>query len=134
MDEVVPGTQCGSSKVEQIMRNIAIVIGKCGHNKQIFGIRFQRDAQNLWLATWAFAIKELIAQREGYAATKLDGRFIFDERFPGCPYCKAKSFFCCECGKLACCDVKLAVVDCPWCGIHGRITGDATSLTGGGDV
>ena len=115
------------------MRNIVIVTGRCSPSKQTFGIRFERRSANEWGATWAFSIKESVAKKEGYETTKMDGQFIFEDSFPGCPYCSARSFFLCGCGKLACWTGESRRVTCPWCGQPGELSGQITALDGGTD-
>jgi hypothetical protein len=114
-------------------RNIVIVMGRCSQSKQGFGIRFERRGGDEWAGTWAFAIKDAAAKREGYEKTQMNGRFSLDDAFPGCPHCSAHGFFCCGCGKLACWNGESRVVTCPWCGRSGELSGEITSLDGGGD-
>lgn len=115
------------------MRNVVIVIGRCRHSKERFGIRMEREDANHWVATWAFAVKEAAAKREGYEATHAEGSFGFDQSYPGCPHCSARSIVRCCCGKVACLNGESSVVTCPWCGGSGELGGHVTSLQGGGD-
>ncbi len=115
------------------MRNVVIVMGRCGVTKQGFGIRFERHGTNQWGATWAFAIKDAVAKREGYEQTQIEGQFAFDDSFPGCPHCSTHSFFVCGCGKLSCMKAEGRRVTCPWCKRTGEVSGQVTSLYGGGD-
>lgn len=114
-------------------RDIVIVTGRCARAKQGFGIRFEGKGRSQWAATWAFPIKEAAARREGYDKTRIDGEFVTDPGFPGCPHCKANAFFLCGCGKLACWDGETRTVTCPWCNQRGELSGTITSLTAGGD-
>lgn len=114
-------------------RNIVIVMGRCSGSKQGYGIRFERKGLNQWAATWAFAIKEAAAKREGYEKTRMDGQFVLDDGFPGCSHCSARGFWLCSCGKLACWNGETRGVTCPWCGQSGELSGQITSLQGGGD-
>jgi len=115
------------------MRNVVIVMGRCGLSKQPFGIRVERRGANQWGATWAFAIKDAVAKKEGYASTRIEGQFVFDDSFPGCPHCGTGYFFVCGCGKLSCMKAGEREVTCPWCGQSGELSGQATSMDGGGD-
>jgi hypothetical protein len=114
-------------------RNIVIVMARCSRSKQGFGIRLERREGDAWFATWAFAIKDAAAKREGYEKTRIDGRFWMDSAFPGCPYCSAHGFCGCGCGRLACWDGESRTVACPWCGRTAELTGEITSLDGAGD-
>jgi len=114
-------------------RNIVIVMGRCSRSKQGFGIRFQKREGNDWAATWAFAIKEATANREGYEKTRISGRFTLDTAFPGCPHCSAHGFCACICGRLACWNGESRKVTCPWCGRSVELTGEITTLDGGAD-
>jgi hypothetical protein len=112
---------------------VVIAMGQCSKAKQRYGIRFERQGDKQWSATWCFAIKELVAKREGYEQTQMNGEFVLHSAFPGCPYCSASSFFKCECGKLACWSGEGRTVSCPWCGEVGELSGKVTNLAGGGD-
>lgn len=114
-------------------RDIVIVMGRCSLSNQGFGIRFERRAANEWSATWSFGIKEYVAKKEGYEKAEITGTFVFDDAFPGCPHCSARSFFRCECGKLACWNGESPNFTCPWCGQSGELSGEVTSLDGGTD-
>lgn len=114
-------------------RNIVIAMGRCSHSKQGFGIRFERKSASEWGASWAFAIQDAAAKKEGYEKARMDGRFVFDDAFPGCPHCDAKVFFLCGCGKIACWNGTSQRVTCPWCKQSGEISGEVTALEGGGD-
>ncbi len=115
------------------MRNIVIVMGRCSQSKRPFGIRFERHGSDHWGATWAFAIKDAVAKKEGYEKTRMEGRFSFDDCFPGCPHCATHHFFVCACGRLSCMKAERGQVTCPWCGECGEVSGQATSMDGGGD-
>ena len=115
------------------MRNVVIVMGKCGATQKGYGMRFERRGGANWVATWAFSIKESLAKKEGYENSNIEGSFSFDEKFPGCPYCSSKSFFACSCGKVSCWDSEARIVTCPWCKKSAEIGGQVTSLTAGGD-
>ncbi len=114
-------------------RNVVIAMGRCSEAKQAYGIRFERQGANQWLATWAFPIKEALAKKEGYEETRMDGQFSLDSAFPGCPHCTARGFFLCGCGKLACWAGEEKRFTCPWCGRSGELTGEITSIDGSGD-
>jgi hypothetical protein len=115
------------------MRNLVIVMGRCQVNKKGFGIRFERKKANSWHATWSFQIKDSSAKREGYEKTRIEGDFIFDEGFPGCPHCETQNFCVCSCGKLFCMKNYSGKVTCPWCKATGEVSGQANSMQGGGD-
>jgi len=114
-------------------RKIVIVMCRCTESKRGFGIRFERSRANDWGATWAFAIKEAAAQREGYEKTKMEGKFHSQDGFPGCPHCSARGFWLCRCGKLACWNGEDRRVTCPWCQLSGDLGGEVTTLYGGSD-
>jgi hypothetical protein len=115
------------------IRNVVIVMGRCSRLRQGYGIRFERRQPNKWVATWAFAIKDHVAKREGYEKSTMAGSFVFDDAFPGCPHCSARSFFRCNCGQLGCWDGSARAIVCPSCGQSGELSGEVTSLDGGSD-
>jgi len=114
-------------------RNVVIVMGRRSLSRQGYCIRFERRGGGKWAATWAFAIQDSVARREGYERSTMNGSFIFDDAFPGCPYCRSHSFFSCNCGQLGCWDGSSRAIVCPSCGQAGEPSGDLASLDGGGD-
>ena len=115
-------------------RNGVIVLARCYKSKMGFGMRFERFKPLEWTATWAFAVQDAAAKREGYDRTKITGAFLFDPAFPGCPHCRVKSFWLCEnCQKVACCDGETRSVTCPWCGAKGELSGTVEQLDAGDD-
>src|SRR5437773_163335 len=93
-----------------------IVMGRCSHDRQPFGIRFEEKQRGQRFADWTFAVKETTAKNEGYDRGEITGAFGFDPGFPGCPHCHSKSFFRCACGKVACLNGESMNITCPWCG------------------
>lgn len=112
-----------------------IVLAKCGDSKKTYGMRVEKTGKNQWLVTWAFPIKESAAQHEGYDKTKVKGRIVFSNEYPGCPYCGRKEQVVCSCGHLSCTIVKNGIFTCDWCGMQGQI-GEygGESITAGMDV
>ena len=94
-------------------------------------IRFERIGRD-WKYTWAFPIQEKTALNEDYDKTKITGALIQGEKYPGCPYCGTKGFFCCSCGKLNCWNGKSHIATCNWCGATGELSDgiDSISITG----
>lgn len=115
-------------------RNAVVVLGHCSRNRAGFGIRFERSERDQWTATWAFAMKEGVAKREGYDGSTISGSFVFDPAFPGCPHCAARSFWVCGNGQhVACWDGDSRHVTCPQCGAQGELGGAVEQLDAGGD-
>jgi hypothetical protein len=114
-------------------RNVVIVMGRCGQSKRGFGMRFERREGNVWVATWAFPLRDDVAKREGYTKTEISGQFGFDQAFPGCPHCGSRSFFKCQCGRASCWSGEGRTVTCPWCGGSGEVGGAADQLSAGED-
>lgn len=113
--------------------NVVIVLARCRHNRQGFGIRFEEKSRGQWTADWAFAVKETAARREGYDQGEIAGEFEVDPAYPGCPHCEAKLLLKCGCGKVACWNGEDHRVTCPWCGRAGEVRGIAESLQAGSD-
>jgi hypothetical protein len=99
-----------------------IAVCRCKKVGKSFGIRFEQW-ENEWKATWAFPIKkEGSVKRENYDRTKLTGNIIFDNDYPGCPYCGRSSMLICTCGGINCYgDDKEEVFTCSWCGNSGIV-------------
>ena len=69
-----------------------------------------------------FQLKSHRQKREGYDNTKIIGNIYPDTKYPGCPYCKARTFVICSCGKLNCNNSKnKEEFKCQWCGKTGRL-------------
>lgn len=102
--------------MKEYAREANVVMAKCTHSKQPFGIRVEK-INGVWHCTWAFKINEKAARNEGYDAVKVSGRIDMDDEYPGCPYCGAKGWFSCgNCGNLTCYSGESKVVTCAWCG------------------
>lgn len=99
-----------------------VALCKCKETHKIFGVRFEKVAQDHWKYTWAFPMKESTAKREGYDVTLIDGQIEPDIDYPGCPYCGSKHFVVCECGKLNCKVSSGNTFTCEWCGMSGTLT------------
>ena len=114
-----------------------VALCKCKEGKRAYGVRFEKIGDG-WKYTWAFPVKEAAAKREGYEKTKIIGNIIPDANYPGCPFCKAKSFVVCSCGKLNCNYVNgpSSNFKCEWCGAVGRLTEgyDGSGFGSGGDI
>lgn len=112
--------------------NVVIVLARCAHSAEPFGVRFEQQGR-AWIADWAFALRESVARREGYEATRLDGSFGFAHAYPGCPYCESSGLVKCGCGRVACWNGRSRRVFCPWCGSSGTLHGAIRSLDAGSD-
>lgn len=113
--------------------HVVIVTGRCEQSHALFGIRFEEHTHNRWLGTWAFALKEATAKREGYERNRVNGRFGFDNDYPGCPHCLRKSIVLCSCGHVVCWDGESPTITCPWCNQRGEIRGEVETLDAGMD-
>ncbi len=115
-------------------RSIVIATARCSSKLGMYGLRLERVSLSNWAVTWAFAIKEQAAKKEGYDQTRVMGSMSMAEAFPGCPHCRAKAFFKCgACGKLGCWNGEDRTVTCPWCNTKTPLTGEITSLDAGTD-
>jgi hypothetical protein len=114
----------------QKQRRIVIVAARCGGaTAGAFGIRFERSGESLWSASWAFALKENVARREGYDRTEIRGMIALDPSYPGCPHCAKRALVCCgSCGKVSCWDGETQIITCPWCGNRAELAGAITAL------
>lgn len=115
--------------------NVVIVLSRCTHNGESFGIRIEEQAPGKWMADWAFSVQASVANREGYDHGEINGTIAIASGYPGCPYCEARSFMRCHCDKVSCWDTHSTQFICPWCNQAGQI-GDKqiTQLKVGGDV
>lgn len=114
----------------------AIALCRCKKTHDIYGVRFEKREASQWMYNWAFPVKESAAKREGYDLTKIIGDIFPDESYPGCPYCGAKYFVICDCGKLNCYqNTEVTRFTCEWCGTTGSISAyDGSGFQTGGDL
>ncbi len=105
------------------MPEATVALCKCKETHKTYGVRFEKIEPRHWKYTWAFPIKEAAAKREGYNDTIIEGFIEPDEEYPGCPYCGAKYFVICSCGKLNCNTGNGTRFTCEWCGETGELTG-----------
>lgn len=118
------------------LSNVTIVMVRCTHTRQPYGIRFEELSRGNWVGNWAFAIREDRANREGYDRGEIKGSFGFSEGYPGCPHCQASNVVKCgKCGQLSCWDTRSNTMVCPYpnCGNRGEISGSFDRLSAGGD-
>ncbi len=101
--------------------NASVVLCRCRHSRELYGIRAEKCNADTWLFTWSFKIKETSAKREGYDSNYVSGQINHSDEFPGCPYCESHSWFQCgACGKLTCCLPDPQYTKCAWCGNEGE--------------
>lgn len=111
-----------------------VALAKCRESKKIYGVRMEKT-QLGWKYNWAFELNEGRAKNEGYGATKIVGAIYPDEEYPGCPYCKARTFVVCSCGKLNCNNSEGKVFKCNWCGASGELVDyEGAGISSSGDV
>lgn len=116
-------------------RPIVIVAARCGQTAQAFGLRFERSGEASWSLTWAFALKESAARREGYDRSEISGTMQLDPSYPGCPHCAKRTIIHCgSCDKVSCWDEETRVITCPWCKNRGELSGLITKLTSRNDA
>ncbi len=114
------------------MLQVTVVTARCSRNGRLYGIRFERMAGS-WVGTWAFAIGEERASREGYGRNEIRGAFSFSPEYRGCPHCEQIALVKCSCSKVSCWDGVTEEHCCPWCHRSGKLTGGVESLQAGGD-
>lgn len=123
-----------------ITPKVVIIMARCSHSKQSFGIRLEDKLTGQWMADWAFPIKEAAAKREGYDKSEIAGSFSVDDAYSGCPDCEQKSFVKCggalfsRCNKVSCGGEQGSFHACPWCGNKAQINGYIESLSAGNDL
>lgn len=112
-----------------------VVLAKCREGKKIFGVRMEKTSLG-WKYNWAFKIGDKRAGAEGYANTRIKGNIYPDPEYPGCPYCKGKSFIICgNCGRIYCNNEHNGMSTCEWCGNTGTLgVYDGAGINASGDV
>jgi hypothetical protein len=128
-----------ADRIDPTNPKVAIVMARCSHSKQSFGIRLEEKISGNWLADWAFPLKESTAKKEGYYNNQIIGSFSIDPAYPGCVYCERKNFCLCSgsqlspCNKVGCAGEQESNYTCPWCGAKSKIEGLIQSLDSGTD-
>ena len=112
---------------------VVILSLRCSRGGGSFGLRMEDRGGDRWEGTWTFKLKEGAAKREGYS-TNISGSFIIADDCPGCPYCRAKSAFLCDCGTLGCCEAGSREATCPGCGSRSSLGGAVDSVSVGRDA
>ncbi len=97
-----------------------VALAKCREGKKIYGVRMEKTSLG-WKYDWAFTLSESRAKSENYSSTKIKGNIYPDSEYPGCPYCGAKSFVVCGCGRLNCNNSDEKIFTCEWCGAKGEL-------------
>lgn len=112
-----------------------VALAHCREGKKGYGVRFEKTSLG-WKYDWAFKLSADRAKSEGYGNTKIVGTIYPDGEYPGCPYCKAKSFIVCgSCGKLNCNNTEEKVFTCGWCGAKGELIDyEGDGINSSGDV
>lgn len=114
-------------------KEMVAVMSRCYKTKKLFGIRFDKEKNNVWKAAWAFPLKEGAEKREKGFSVTIKGKFTIGTEYPGCPYCKNPSYYLCgNCKKLICYDTKIIHVTCPQCGYEGDLDSAITEIGGDG--
>ena len=111
-----------------------VVLAKCSRTRKVYGVRMEKTAGG-WTYDWAFSLNEGRAKSENYSSSKIIGNIYPDPEYPGCPYCGAKSFVVCSCGKLNCYNSEMKVFTCEWCGSQGELVDyTGSGINSSGDV
>lgn len=111
----------------------AVILAKCSKRKQMYGIRTQKMQDGDWWRTWTFPIDKQRAHKEGYDLMRVQGTLKYTTEYPGCPYCRTKSFVQCNrCKKITCLNNETQL-DCEWCGnnMNNIVTADSFEMFGG---
>lgn len=98
-----------------------VALCKCQEGKKAYCVRMEKTSLG-WKYDWAFKINVGRAKSEGYDSADIKGTIYPDPEYPGCPYCKAKTFVVCgACGKLNCNNSTGNIFTCEWCGAKGEL-------------
>jgi hypothetical protein len=109
-----------------------VILARCSNERETYGMRIE-EKEGDWIRTWAFPVRQEMAEREGFDKVEIHGSFLATEEYPGCPYCKGSGFFVCSgCGKISCYHGE-SITCCKWCGRSaGTETRDKLDVSGGG--
>lgn len=93
----------------------AFVVARCSRTGQFFAICFNEISSGAWRAVRSFTLEDKASQKESSDSMAISGSIDVGSSYPGCPYCKAKSFFRCSCGKINCWEGINQYGYCQWC-------------------
>ena len=65
------------------MLEATVVLAKCKKTKKTFGIRMEHKKDRAWHCTWAFGVSQAVANEEGYTKTRISGKVVLDDEYPG---------------------------------------------------
>jgi hypothetical protein len=105
----------------------AFVVARCVHKKAPFLMRFRRRVL-VWVCENATDIPARAVS--GGDVLNMQGKFELAASYPGCPHCKATSFYLCNCQKLNCWNQQDKRVTCAWCGNSGALEGKISRIAG----
>ncbi len=117
-----------------------IVNARCTRNGGLFGMQFEfRDG--IWQATNTFVIQEKppvvttprippVYPTPQITPKEIHGEITTGYEYPGCPYCRNRSFFKCGCGNICCYDGVDKYGYCQWCHTRGLLSGRVRSIQG----
>ena len=59
-------------------KEASVILAKCSQGQKLYGIRIEKREGD-WIRTWAFPLKEEMAEKEGFDKVNFSGSFITDE-------------------------------------------------------
>ena len=126
----MPVGRVPAGQLTNVKKEKGIVVARCSQSGQDFGIRFEEQGRDRWIANWAYPQKETPSKkRKDFDRGAITGVFEFDAKYPGCPHCDAPSIFQCDCGQVACWDAETQAVTCPWCSTTVELRAQIDSLS-----
>ncbi len=114
------------------------VLTRCESTQRLFQMVFEAQGPGVWSARRVLVPRSEPPQSSGPSSPpsppQLAGQFLIAPDYPGCPYCRATSFWRCQACGNANCWTGASAVTCAWCHLAGFITGsiDHLSAAGGG--
>jgi hypothetical protein len=96
-----------------------ITVSRCMKTGKDFGIRWEKQGPDEWIATWSFKLQSPQGEKNEFNTNKTEfsGNFRFPDSYPGCPYCQGRITVQCQnCNHIYCHDISKGVTSvCPWC-------------------
>jgi uncharacterized protein YegL len=109
----------GGEKGERAdVTEVAIVTARCSRRGDPFLVRVEQLEWSQWEATYTESTE---GDAESASSSKRIPGFGFSSEYAGCPSCRNKHMFLCQCGGLGCSNEQSTAATCPWCGLKAKL-------------
>jgi hypothetical protein len=106
---------------------------RCSRSKEAYRMRALPElGRRTWMIDYAYRIREDFVVGQQTSNQNIAGSLALSADFSGCPYCHARSFVKCNCGRFGCWSGQSTEYQCPWCGYSGPVGPSGINSFSGG--